>query len=565
MSETPRVHIQKLSTGVPGLDQALGGGLPEYSFNLIAGAPGTGKTTLSHQIMFANATDDRPALYFTVLGEPALKMLRYQQQMSFFDPARVDRVIHFVNLSQEVLNRDLGKVLESIEREVREIDPGIVVVDSFRTVVRTTAGAQAGEMELQDFVQRLSLLLSGWQATTFLVGEYLESEARDNPVFTVADGILWLYQSVERNSSVRKLQVVKMRGQAPMPGLHTFRITDDGIQVFPRMFKREERPPRTTPRPKLSTGVSGLDEMLGGGILAGDAALVAGPSGSGKTVLATQFIADGIRRGEHGIIAVFEEHPQEYMDRARGLGFDLEEMASQGQLRVIYLRPLDLSVDETFQEIRDAVAEIGGARVVIDSLSGFEVALAPTFREDFRESLYRLVGALTGIGVTVLMTVEVVESFSDLRFTPHAISFLTDDIILQRYVEMDGELKKLMTVVKMRGGQHSKEMRAYEITSRGLVVGASLREYGGLITGVPELKELARRLIYPGLTDREAAVLQALDEMKEAPAEELAHRLDLDLPSLGEALDRLVALNYVLKAAQEGKTLYRPAPRPLGS
>ena len=565
MSETPRVHIQKLSTGVPGLDDALGGGLPEYSFNLIAGAPGTGKTTLSHQIMFANATDDRPALYFTVLGEPALKMLRYQQQMSFFDPARMDRDIHFVNLSQEALNKDLGKVLESIEQEVREIDPGIVMVDSFRTAVRTMAGAQAGEMELQDFVQRLSLLLSGWQATTFLVGEYSESEARDNPVFTVADGILWLYQSVERNSSVRKLQVVKMRGQAPMPGLHTFHITDDGIQVFPRMFKRQERPPRTTPRPQLSTGVSGLDEMLGGGILAGDAALVAGPSGSGKTVLATQFIADGTRRGEHGIIAIFEEHPQEYMDRARGLGFDLEEMARQGQLRVIYLRPLDLSVDETFQEIRDAVAEIGAARVVIDSLSGFEVALAPTFREDFRESLYRLVGALTGIGVTVLMTVEVVESFSDLRFTPHAISFLTDDIILQRYVEMDGELKKLMTVVKMRGGQHSKEMRAYEITSGGLVVGASLREYRGLITGVPELKELARRLVYPGLTDRETAVLQAVDEMKEAPAEELAHRIALDLPSLGAALDRLVALNYVLKAAQESKTLYRPAARPLGS
>jgi circadian clock protein KaiC len=562
MSETPKVHIQKLSTGVPGLDQALGGGLPEYSFNLIAGAPGTGKTTLAHQIMFANAADGRPALYFTVLGEPALKMLCYQQQMSFFAPARVDRVIHFVNLSQEVLEKSLGKVLETIEREVREIDPAIVVVDSFRTVVRTTAGAAGGEMELQDFVQRLALRLSGWQATTFLVGEYLESEARDNPVFTVADGILWLYQSVERNSSVRKLQVVKMRGQAPMPGLHTFRITGDGIQVFPRMFRREERPRTPAPRRQISTGVLGLDEMLGGGILVGDAALVAGPSGSGKSVLATQFIADGARRGEHGIMAVFEEHPQEYMERARGLGFDLEEMARQGQLKVIYLRPLDLSVDETFQEIRDAVGELGATRVVIDSLSGFEVALAPTFREDFRESLYRLVGSLTGTGVTVLMTVEVVQSFSELNFTPHAISFLTDDIILQRYVEMDGELRKLMTVVKMRGSQHSKEMRAYEVTSEGLVVGASLREYRGLITGVPELKEFARRLVYPGLTDQETAVLHALAEIREATIGEMAQRTGLEQSALGQALDRLVALRYVLGPAKEGKTLYRPAARP---
>lgn len=563
MSKTPRVHIQRLSTGVPGLDEALGGGLPEYSFNLIAGAPGTGKTTLTHQILFANAADGRPALYFTVLGEPALKMLRYQQQMSFFDPDKADRVIHFVNLSQEAMEGDLGKVLESIEREVREIDPAIVVVDSFRTIVRTSAGAASGEMELQEFVQRLSLRLSGWQATTFLVGEYLESEARDNPVFTVADGIIWLYLSVERNSSVRKLQVVKMRGQAPMPGLHTFRITSDGIQVFPRMFRREERPPRPAPRRQISTGVSGLDEMMGGGILEGDAALVAGPTGSGKSVLATQFIADGARRGEHGIMAVFEEHPQEYMERARGLGFDLEEMARQGQLKVIYLRPLDLSVDETFQEIRDAVRSVGATRVVIDSLSGFEVALAPTFREDFRESLYRLVGALTGIGVTVLMTVEVVQSFSDLSFTPHAISFLTDDVILQRYVEIDGELRRLMTVVKMRGSQHSKEMRAYEITSEGLVVGASLREYRGLITGVPELKELARRMVYPGLTDQETAVLRAVAEIGETTVGELARRTGPDQPALAAAMDRLVALNYVLTSAKEGETLYRPAARPL--
>lgn len=563
MSETPRVHIQRLSTGVPGLDEALGGGLPEYSFNLIAGAPGTGKTTLAHQIIFANAADGRPALYFTVLGEPALKMMRYQQQMSFFDPDKADRFIHFVNLSQEVLERDLGKVLESIEREVREIDPAIVVVDSFRTVVRTSAGAARGEMELQDFVQRLSLRLSGWQATTFLVGEYLESEARDNPVFTVSDGIIWLYLSVERNSSVRKLQVVKMRGQAPMPGLHTFRITGDGLQVFPRMFKREERPPRPAPRRQISTGISGLDEMLGGGILEGDAALIAGPSGSGKSVLATQFVADGARRGEHGIMAVFEEHPQEYMERARGLGFDLEEMARQGQLKVIYLRPLDLSVDETFQEIRDAVRSVGATRVVIDSLSGFEVALAPTFREDFRESLYRLVGALTGTGVTVLMTVEVVQSFSDLSFTPHAISFLTDDIILQRYVEMDGELRKLMTVVKMRGSQHSKEMRAYEITSEGLVVGASLREYRGLITGVPELKELARRMAYPGLTNLETAILQAVAETEEATVGEMARRTGVDQPALATAMDRLVALSYVFKSTKEGETLYHPAARPL--
>lgn len=565
MSDSWRVPIVRLRTAVPGLDDVLGGGLPEYSFNLIAGGPGTGKTTLAHQIMFANASAECPALYFTVLGEPSLKMLRYQQQMSFFDPAKVDSVVHFVNLSQEVLENDLSKVLASIVREVETTNPGIVVVDSFRTVVRAAAPAHTGESELQGFVQRLALHLTTWQATTFLVGEYLESEIRDNPVFTVADGILWLFQSVERNSMVRKLQVMKMRGQAPMPGLHTFRITQDGLQVFPRIpTRRDGETARLAPPARIPTGVADLDEMMGGGIPAGDSVLVAGPSGAGKTMLSTQFAVEGVRQGERSVIAIFEEHPQEYLARARGFGFDLEEMIRQGDLRIIYLRPLDLSVDEALQEIRDSVQQIGAKRVIIDSLSGFELALAPTFRDDFRESLYRMVGALTGNGVTVLMTVEVVESYDELRFSPHVVSFLADDIILMRYVEIAGQLRKVMTVVKMRSSDHSKDLRAYQIAAHGLVLGEALTEYRGIITGVPEQREPARRPIYAGLTDQEIMALQALINLREATVDDLAGATGLRHPNLTSALDRLVALNYVIRLVEEGRTIYRPVARELG-
>ena len=195
MSAQDRVIIKKLPTGVPGLDEILGGGLPEFSFNIIAGAPGSGKTTLAHQIVFANATPERPALYFTVLGEPAIKMLRYQQQYTFFDQAKLNKAVRFINLSQVVLEKDLDAVLEEITKEVEKASPGIVVVDSFRTVVRKAQGGTT-EVELQSFIQRLALLLTSWQATTFLVGEYVEGEIRDNPVFTVADGLFWLYQAV---------------------------------------------------------------------------------------------------------------------------------------------------------------------------------------------------------------------------------------------------------------------------------------------------------------------------------------------------------------------------------
>ncbi|MBI3910555.1 MAG: AAA family ATPase [Armatimonadetes bacterium] len=565
MNERTRVEIGRLATGVPGLDVVLGGGLPEYSFNLVAGGPGAGKTTLAHQIMFANASPERPALYFTVLGEPPLKMLRYQQQFHFFDPDKLDGALHFINLSQEVLERDLSQVLERILGEVERRSPQFVVVDSFRTVVRAATVLETGEMELQSFVQRLALYLTSWTATTFMVGEYLESEMRDNPVFTVADSIFWLFQSVERNSSVRKLQVMKMRGQAPMPGLHTFRITDGGIRVFPRLLRPAAEEERRRTEVRISTGILGMDEMLGGGIPLGDAVLVAGPSGAGKTIFATQFIAAGVKQGERGVIAIFEEHPREYLDRARSLGFDLQEMVCRGDLQVIYLRPLDLSVDETLQELRDAVQQLGAKRLVIDSLSGFELALAPTFREDFRESLYRMVGTLTGIGVTVLMTVETTESYTELRFSPHYISFLTDDIVLQRYVELNGQLRKVITVVKMRASGHSKDLRAYEITPHGLVVGEVLKDYRGVITGVPELQKLTHRLVYPGLTDLEAAVLQTLIDLREAPVEAVAARTGLRRAELTRALDRLVVLNYAIRVIEEGRTVYRPVARALGA
>jgi circadian clock protein KaiC len=481
-----RVIINQLPTGVRGLDEVLGGGLPEYSFNLIAGAPGTGKTTLSQQLMFALATPQRPALHFTVIGEPSLKLLRYQQQFNFFDLSKVGTSVHFVNLSHATLEQGLGTVLDTMVAEVARVSPGIVVVDSFLAVVRAAAAAQDGGMELQRFLERLAVHLTTWQATTFLVGEYEESEAPRNPVFTVADGILWLYQSIDRNSGVRKLQIAKVRGQAPLPGLHTLRITADGLDVFPRIMRRAAEPDRKRPKKRLSTGVAALDEMLGGGVPAWDSILVTGPAGSGKSALASQFVGAGFSIGEPAVIAVFEEHPNEFLEHSRELAPNLEPMLRQGLLEIIYLRPLDLSVDEALLEIQAAVKRTSAQRLVIDSLSGFELALAPTFREDFRESLYRMVGALTGSGVTVFMTTEVAQSFTDLRFSTDLISFLTDDVIVQRYVEIEGQIRKVMMVIKMRGSKHSKDLRLYDVTETGLEVGDTLHEYRGIITGVAQ-------------------------------------------------------------------------------
>ena len=429
--------------------------------------------------MFANASPERPGLYLTVVGEPPLKMLRYQQTFDFFDPAKVNGVIRFLSLGDELMRGGLGAVLDKIIRTMGDVNPRLVVVDSFRSVIRATRDADGGELALQDFVHRLAVHLAAWEATTFLIGEHTEAQVQDHPVYTVADGIIVLSQQVERNSVVRKMRVVKVRG----------RITSAGLTVYPRLPKPEEErsqddfgAPSVTESARLSTGIGGLDAMLGGGIPRGYSALIAGPSGSGKTVLAAQFLSEGIKHDEPGVLALFEKRPAGYL-KTTTLGQHLEEMIRTERLAVVYLRPLDLSVDETLYAIREAVIRTRAKRVVIDSLSGFEMAVSPGFREDFRESLYRLVGVLTGLGVTVMMTLEIEDAYTVLRLGPRENAFLSDAIILQRYVEIDGQLERLISVVKVRASEHSKELRLYDVTPTGIRVSDTKVAYHEVLLG----------------------------------------------------------------------------------
>lgn len=476
-----KVLINRLATGVPGLDEVLGGGLPEFSFNLIAGPPGCGKTTLAHQMMFALATPERPALFFTVLGEPPLKMLRYQQQFDFFDSDAINKSVRYINLADDTLAGDLDEVLRRIVIEVEKYTPALVFVDSFRSVVLASQTQVNPNNNLPQFVQQLGMLMTTWQATTFLIGEYF-IETDTNPIFTVADGLIWLRQSVQRNSMVRKMEIMKMRGQPSLPGLHTFRIASTGVQVFPPASVNTQdalKPEADVVSERLKMGAPGLDQMLGGGLPKGYSLLVAGPSGSGKSVLASSFLAEGARNGETGVIAVFEQRP----NRLRNA--DLATLILNDKVGLVESHAPDLSIDEIVQLLLSEIRRLGATRVVIDSLSGFEMAVAPTFREDFRESLSRLVTALTGIGVTVLMTSELEDRYTDLRFSPYGTAFLTDAIIVQRYIEVESRLLRILGVVKVRASAHSNELRLYQIDDKGLQIGEMLQGQEGLLGGRP--------------------------------------------------------------------------------
>lgn len=476
--------IKRLETNVPGLDVLLGGGLPESSFNIIAGTPGSGKTTLAHQIMFSVARPDYKALFFTVMGEPALKMLRYQQQFSFFDTKKINQSIRFVNLADDLLKGNYDGVMARITKEMEKDNPRLVFVDSFRSISDANIKKKPDGTDLQLFVQQLGQQMTSWHATTFLIGENSLPDSQSNPIFTVADGILWLSQNLHRNSMIRKIQVIKMRGQAPSPGLHTFRIGDSGLKIFPRAILPPDATKLTPNYPmsdgkRLSMGVDGLDEMMGGGLPAGYALLLVGPSGSGKTVLATEFLAQGVREGEPGVIAAFEKSPSQL------LSHKLHALVETGKVGVIDTRTLDLSIDETLHDLIMMIKKMKAKRVVIDSLSGFELALAPEFRENYRESLYRMISVLTAMGVTILMTAELEDRYTDLRFSGYGNAFLADAIILQRYTEIAGRIKRILSVVKVRGSAHSEDIRSFEIVKDDIKIGKEHVDYSGILTGHP--------------------------------------------------------------------------------
>jgi circadian clock protein KaiC len=432
--------------------------------------------------MFSLAHAQRRALFFTVLGEPPLKMLRYQQQFSFFDMDKIGPAIRYVNLADDLRAGDFSGVLERIMREVEDFGPSLVFVDSFRSVVQTARSGNEGLWDLQHFIQELGSRMATWQATTFLIGEYSQSDVEANPIITVADGMISLSHNLDEDSVVRKIRIIKMRGQAHMAGAHTLRITDDGIRVYPRLLTPLPAAYQTiaTEPARIPTGVAGLDDMLHGGLPQGHTMLVSGPTGIGKTMLGSRFLQAGAARGEKGVALFFEKHTARLHDA------ELVKLVQDGQVTVLESPSLSLTVEELLDRLTEAIERTGATRVVIDSLSEIGLYLAPEFRYDLRLSVLRTLSLLAQRGVTAIVTVGYEDNQPNWRFSVDNLCFLADAVLSMRFAEVEGHVCKFMTVIKVRGASHSNQLREYRITDAGIDVDAQATDLDDLMTGYPK-------------------------------------------------------------------------------
>ena len=469
--------MKRCTTGISALDLVLDGGFPAGSLVVLAGGPGTGKTILAQQICFANATPEHPAIFYTTFAEPHVKLVRYLEQLGFFDAAALEERVEFVNLESLLFEQGdgddaLGPALNEVVRACFERQPSVVVLDSAKAL-RDFAAEGAGRRIFYELVGRVahtdSLLL--------FLGEYSGDDLEGSPEFSLADGIVQLAYDPAEPVDRRWLRVTKLRGSNHLGGKHTLEIDGSGVRVYPRLESLRPGQPAIE-NGRISSGILALDEMMGGGIPAGDLTALLGPSGSGKTIAALRFVAEGLEHGEHGLYVSFQENVDQLVKKAAGFGWDLATAREDGRLRFYHLPQGIFSLDILGAALRDGLAEGGVRRVAVDSLA----ELVFSARESARFPAYarQLAAFLRAAGATGVITSETA-TLGPMADALGGLSFLFHNVVLLRYIEQDSELRRAVTVLKMRDSDHEKGLRQFVIDDRGLTIGDQLEGLTGVL------------------------------------------------------------------------------------
>ena len=473
--------LKRLSTGSDALDRVLGGGLPTGSVIMLAGEPGTGKTVLTLQIMFSLARAGRRSLYVTTLSEPSLKVIRFMQQLAFFDEHLLDDRITLADIGTTAQTQGIGEALSQVKDRVERDPPDLVAIDSIKALHDFVDGDARSRAVLYD----LAVNVAGWGVTTLLVGEYVRDDFARFPEFAIADGIVHLTNQPNELTSMRQLEVHKLRGTDYVGGRHFFEMSRNGIAFYPRVRMPQDTSEGSAPAvERLSTGVAGLDELLGGGLPARSATFVQGSTGTGKTLLGLHFLVAGAQQGEAGILFTLEETLEQLRGIAASFGWNLQELESQGRLRMNYTSPVELSTDRFLHDVREQVETLGVRRLVLDSLTSARLG-APSQRR-FQELVYAVTKHLRVASVTSLMTVETPDLLGSASLGDLRISAAADNIVLMRYLEIEGRLDRAMAVLKARGVNVRTELRRLSIGRDGLQVGDRFTGLRGVLTGIPD-------------------------------------------------------------------------------
>ena len=472
--------MKRLATGVPELDLVLGGGILPGSLVVFAGGPGTGKTILAQQICFATSTPERKAIYYTTLAEPHAKLVSYLGSFEFFDVNALEESVEFIHLGDLLLKESgpdghpLGPIIDEIVRTSFERRPVVIVIDSAKA--------------LRDFVDEVALRrviydLAGKVAHTetviLFLGEYSPEELGSSAEFSLADGIVEFAYEPREPVDRRWLRVRKLRGSAHLGGKHSFTITKPGITVYPRLETIPSPPHTQAPvGARIASGIPKLDELMGGGIHAGEATAIVGPSGTGKTAAALHFVVQGLADGERCLYVTLQESASQLVEKAAGFGWDLAAPLESGQLAIYHVSGEELDLDRVAAAVRAELTAGDIRRVAVDSLG--ELVFAGRELDRLPAHARALAGVIRAGGASALITSEastlaaVVEPLAGL-------SFLFHNIVLLRYIEIESEVRRSISVLKMRGSDHAKGLWQFEIGEGGLTLGEQLTGLTGVL------------------------------------------------------------------------------------
>lgn len=456
--------IERLSTGNDRLDTILGGGLVLNSITLLVGAPGSGKTLVAEQCVFANASSERPALYLSTVSEPLDKLLRYGESLRFFDAKQVGRSVFYEELGTVLDEAGLPGALERIDTLIKQHRPGVVVIDSFKALT-VFAGSEA---DFRRFLHELAGRLTARAISALWVGEYAAADAISSAEFAVADAVIDLSTKRTGERSIRYLRVLKLRGSDFASGEHSYRLSSNGLTVFPRLAVARDGPAFEAGTERLSTGIPALDEALGDGYWSGSATLVAGPSGAGKTLMGMHFLYAGVARDEPGVLVTLQESRTQLARIVEGFGWSLTDRA----VTVMDRSPVDVHIDELVYDLLDCIDETGARRIVIDSLNDLMIAAGDPLR--FREFCYSLIQRLARAGISVMFTLEVPELFRITRLSELGMSHIADNVVLLQHLHSGDEMTRALTVLKTRGASHASTVREFQITPEGIALGETL-------------------------------------------------------------------------------------------